>query len=711
MASQRLRLSLVTGLCISVVACGGGGGGGSSGLPFGLAGSGNSSTPNSSASTSPTLSGTAATGAAFGGATVTVQDQSGATVCTTQTDGQGTYRCALSAATKAPLVITAVRDDQSLYSTLANNGGTANITPLTTVIVSRLSPDGRPANLAAAIQADAGTVTDARLQQQTAALVAALKPVLDALGQATFDPITGQFSADGTGHDKVLDALLVSVRPDSGAANIEITVKGLPAGDSAAPASIIFRSSDASVPALPPGITPDQLAGLPPPPLLADLVDRLNACYRLPLSQRVTAPNDTTAVTGGPTDVIAPACRELFVGDDPAGYLHSGFGVGRDANNQGGFTSLFRPENTGRTWDRANFEFFRPNGDLALSYRATDVGDNVTFGTVTVRKVGSTLKLAGDGHVYASNVRPVFAYRDMINSPAFNSYTTGYGIPIRNRQEGGAAVFSKVIVTSPLNKVLTFIPQPGLSFLVVTRPDGTPELNNGINLRGIYENPSTPGSLASREPGIGLLDPQYTDTQISQLQDQSVWKFEFVHAKPGVPNVIQYERTLSRSNDRRDPPAAAVRPGAAHAHPAGRPHQCQRWPGLPREQCGSAEHPGHQRHWQPGCVGRAERRAGPRRADGLRLRQVRHPFQRQHRAVLHGAQGGDRLLRRDGRRHALRQRCWQAVRRRHAGALPGVRGLQRAQPRHHALRAVLQAVLNEHPRAPYRARGSQSNSS
>lgn len=547
MASQRLRLSLVAGFCISVVACGGGGGGGSSGLPFGLAGPGNSSTPNSSASTSPTLSGTAATGAAFGGATVTVQDQSGATVCTTQTDGQGTYHCALSAATKAPLVITAVRDDQSLYSTVASNGGTANITPLTTVIVSRLSPDGRPANLAAAIQANAGTVTDARLQQQTAALVAALQPVLDALGQATFDPITGQFSADGTGHDKVLDALLVSVRPDSGAANIEITVKGLPSGDGAVPASIIFRSSDASVPALPTGITPDQLAGLPAPALLANLLDRLNACYRLPLSQRVSAPNDTTAVTGGPVDVIAPACRELFVGDDPAGYLHSGFGVGRDANNQGGFTSLFRPENTGRTWDRANFEFFRPNGDLALSYRATDVGDNVTFGTVTVRKVGNTLKLAGDGHVYASNVRPVFAYRDMINSPAFNSYTTGYGIPIRNRQEGGAAVFSKVIVTSPLNKVLTFIPQPGLSFLVVTRPDGTPELNNGINLRGIYENPSTPGSLASREPGIGLLDPQYTDTQISQLQDQSVWKFEFVHAKPGVPNVIQYERTLSRA--------------------------------------------------------------------------------------------------------------------------------------------------------------------
>jgi hypothetical protein len=543
MTSRLLRLSLVAGLCISVAACGGGGGGGGGGgLPLGLGGS-----PTSNPPAATSLSGTAATGAAFGGASVTVQDQSGATVCTTQTDGQGSYSCVLSATTKPPLVITAVRDDQSLYSTVASSGGTANITPLTTVIVSRLSPDGQPANLAAAVQANAGAVTDTRLQEQTTALAAALKSVLDALGQAGFEPITGRFSADGTGHDKLLDALLVSVRPDSGAANIEITVKGLPSGDAAAPNSIIFRSSDASVPALPSGITADLLAGLPPPTLLADLFDRLNACYRLPLSQRVTAPNDTMAVTGGPADVTAPACRELFVGNDPAGYLNSGFGVGRDADNLGGFTTLFRPENTGRTWDRANFEFFRPNGDLTLSYRATDVGDNVVFGTLTARKVGGTLKIAGDGHVYASNVRPVFAYRDMINSPAFNSYTTGYGIPIRNRKENGVAVFSKVIVTSPLNKVLTFIPQPGLSFLVVTKPDGTPELNNGINLRGIYENPSTSGSLATRESGIGLLDPQYTDAQISQLQDQSVWKFEFVHAKPGVPNVVQYERTLSRA--------------------------------------------------------------------------------------------------------------------------------------------------------------------
>lgn len=543
MKFQLLRLSLAAGLCVSIAACGGGGGGGGGiGWPVSSGGSGGASTP-----TSLTLSGTAATGAAFSGATVTVKDQTGATVCTTQTDGQGRYNCPLPSTTKAPLIITALRDDQSLYSTTASSGGIANITPLTTVIVSRLSPGGQPANLAAAVQANADAVTEARLQQQTAALIAALKPVLDALGQSGLDPIAGQFSADGTGPDRVLDALSVSVRPDSGVTNIEITVKGSSSNSGSAPISIIFRSSDPSVPALPSSITSNQLTNIPSPALLAGLFDRMNACYQLPLSQRVNAPNDTTAVTGGASNVIAPACRELFVGNDPAGYLNSGYGVGRDAGNVGSFTTLFRPENTNRKWDRANFEFFRNNGDLTFSYRATDVGDNVAFGTLTARKVGDTLKLVGDGHVYASNVRPVFAFRDMMNSPAFNAYTTGYAMPIRNRLVGGVSIFSKVIVTSPLNAPMTFVPQDGLSFMVVTKADGTPLLNNGINLRGIYQDPSTPGQLAVRESGIGLLDPQYTDQQISQLQDQSVWKFEFVHADPLVPNVIQYERTLTRA--------------------------------------------------------------------------------------------------------------------------------------------------------------------
>jgi hypothetical protein len=546
-----LRRSLAcAALCVVVASCGGGGGSGSA-LPIsptGSSGAGPGPSPTEPDTGARVLSGTAATGAAFDAASVSVQDQTGATVCTTQTDAQGFYQCTLPAATKAPLTIAAQRDEQSFYSATAGAGGTANITPLTTLIVSRLAPDGQPAHFAAAVQADGSLASDERLQQQVDGLTAALQPVLAALGQERLDPISGSFKADGTGHDRLLDALSVSVRPEADAANIEITVKVRKSAPEEAPVSVIFRSNDASIPRLPAGIKPEQLRGIPGPDELAALLARLNACYRLPLSQRVNAPGDAVAVTGGPSDVIAPACRELFIGNDPANYLDNGLGVGRTMGTTTAFPGLFRRESTGLAFDRASFEFFRANGDLTFSYRGTDVEGNVAFATLTARRIGGALKLVGDGHVYESGVRPRFTYRDMINSPAFSAYTTGYTVFIRNRLAGGVPVFSKVIVTSPLNgDVLTLVPQPGLTFLVTAKADGTPVLNNGITLRGVYANPETRGRLATREPNLGLLDPEYPDAQISRLQDQGVWKFEFVHAQAGVPNVVQYQPTLSRA--------------------------------------------------------------------------------------------------------------------------------------------------------------------
>ncbi|MET0544583.1 MAG: carboxypeptidase regulatory-like domain-containing protein, partial [Variovorax sp.] len=229
----------LSGACVLLVSgCGGGGGGGGSGyFPTG---------------TSPTiLSGVAATGAPFAHAAITVTDQSGATVCATTTDNNGAYACTLAGTTQAPLAIRAVRDDQTLYGASATASGIANVTSLTTVIVARLSPDGNPARLAGAIQAVPATVTADTLRAQVAALNSALQPLLGALGEGTIDPIAGVFAANGTGQDKVLDAIVVSVRPDGTAANVEITVKTLPAAADSAPVSIVFRSSDAAIPAFP----------------------------------------------------------------------------------------------------------------------------------------------------------------------------------------------------------------------------------------------------------------------------------------------------------------------------------------------------------------------------------------------------------------------------------------------------------------------------
>ncbi|MEJ8845468.1 carboxypeptidase regulatory-like domain-containing protein [Variovorax rhizosphaerae] len=541
---SRTCLAVSGALVLAISGCGGGGGG--SYFPIGTVGT--TPAPTTTTPTATTLSGVAATGAPFAHAALTVTDQAGTKVCDTTTDEKGAYACTLAGTTRAPLAIRAVRDDQTLYGTSATASGVANVSSLTTVIVARLSPEGNPASLAGAIKTTPATVTADTLNAQVAALASALQPLLGALGETTIDPIAGAFSANGTGQDKVLDALVVSVRPDGSAANVEITVKTLPTAADSAPVSIVFRSSDAAIPALPATLTAQDVAPVPAPDVVAAFVSRLTACYALPLSQRIRGASDTTSAIGGAADVSAPACRTLFVGDDPNTYLANGLAVGRDASNQGAFASLFRSGATGLQWDRANVEFFRANGDMVLSYRWTDALGNTDHDTLAARNVGGVLKLAGNTNAYSASVRPLAQRRDLLNTPAFSSLTTGYNVYIDNRVDGaGAPLFSKVLVTAASGEQRVFVPTPGLSYLVVTREDNVTLTSSPVfRLRGEYLDRSTPGNPAEKETALYFASPQYTDSRISALNDQSAWTLEFFHANDAVANVVQAYRTLSR---------------------------------------------------------------------------------------------------------------------------------------------------------------------
>lgn len=558
------RLACAAALLVTLAACGGGGGGGGGGFPIlGIGnGSGTNSNPNGNsnggapssggetATGTRALSGVAATGAAFAGAAITVTDRTGATVCSTSTDAQGAYGCELPATAQPPFVVRAVRDDQALYSTTAGSGGTVNLTPLTTIVVAQLSPDGNPASLAGAIQTQPDTVTAATIRAQADELIAALKPLLDALGQAGIDLIAGALVANGTGQDKLLDSISVSVQPTGGSANIEITVKTLPSADGAPPVSISFNTASAT-PVLP-AIGAADLADTPTPAAVAALFERLTACYALPLTQRVsTATSDSTAATGTAADVAAPACRTLFLGDDPATFHSNGYDVGRDGNNAGAFSGLFRPGATGVVFDRGNIEFARSNGDFVASYRQVDRNGNTDNDTLLVRNVGGTLKLVGNGYAYRASVRPYSEDREQINATAYSAWTTGYNISIDNRMQGGQPVLDRVIVTAPSGDIYTFVPQPGLSYLTVLQPDGvTPSASNIVRFASGYKNAATPGRLSEVETQLYFVAPQLSDTQIAALQNQSVWRMEFVPAggSPGASgNPVQTYRTLSRA--------------------------------------------------------------------------------------------------------------------------------------------------------------------
>jgi hypothetical protein len=491
-------LSIVT--LALLAACGGGGGGGGGG-GFGFippaSGGGGGDQP----ATATTLSGTVATGAAFAGAALTVFDQTGAKVCEVTTTPEGTYTCSLPAGTKAPLVIQAVRDDLTLYSTTASTAtGTTNVTPLTTIIVAQLSPNGDPSKLAAAIQADAGAVTAGSIGEQVAKLVAALQPLLTALN-LSIDPMSGEFQANGSGQDRVLDSINVSVRPDGAASNIEITVKALPAGEETAPVSIVFRSGDATITPLP-AVDAAALVQPPTPAMVQALLERINACYALPLNQRVDSPiNQDGNAFGTAANVVAPECRTLFVGDSPENFVAAGgVPIGRVAGGaRRSFDSLFRFGPTNLKHDRGNFEYFYKNGDIALTYRWTDILGNTDNDVFNAKIVDGALKLTGNADAYRAFVRPQLEKKDYLKHQNLVFHSVGYALSVDNVRDGmGNPILAKVVATTESlpGRQLVLVPKSGLSSLVLT-PDGT--IASGLNssawrMSARYLDPAQPGS-------------------------------------------------------------------------------------------------------------------------------------------------------------------------------------------------------------------------
>ena len=543
------RIALSTALLLSLAACGGGGGGSGGFLPTGTTagtgtGTGTGTGGNSDTAVAAKLNGIAATGAAFAGAKVTVVDQRGVTVCTTETDAKGAYECILPAGTKAPLVVTAARDDLTLYSTTASaTGGNVNVTPLTTIIVSRLSPDGNPASLAGAIATRPDTVTDSTVKQQVAELVAALKPLLTLLGDAV-DPISGAFTADGSGHDRLLDSIAVSVRPDGAGANIEITVKAVPTSEDATPVSISFRS-DATLPALPQSVATATLAPAGASLAVASLFDRLTQCFALPLSKRVNAANDTTAATGGPADVIAPECRTLFVDDNPASYLSNGSKVGRNSSNQGAFAGLFRPGATGLKYDRGEQQFFRANGDQVLSYRTTDSTGVVQNQTIVARDVGGTLKLIGNQYNYSVSVSPTVQDRDFVSAPAYNYLSVSYDVTIPKQVNGAGSAIDHAVVKAPNGVSYTYKPGAGNANLQLDKVDGSGSATTTLlRLAAGFRDAARSGSPSAIEPGAYFLAPQLSDDQLRQLPEQGAFTVDFTFADGST--ATQTHRMITR---------------------------------------------------------------------------------------------------------------------------------------------------------------------
>jgi len=514
-------------------------------LAAGCGGSGGSS----GAEVAPlTFSGTAATGAPFDGAAVSVIDSQGNVVGTGTTGADGTYSITASGGV-GPFVIQAVRDDETLVSVAGENGGTANITPITNLIAARLSASGDPTRLAAEIAADQTRLNGAAIEAKAQEMVTVLKPLLDAAGAAE-DPLTGAFAADGRGADRVLDSLAITITPVSGTAtNIEVVVKQVLA-DGDQPQPIQFSSTSSTVPTLP-AVAAANLVRPGTAPLIAALLARMTECFALPAAERVDVPDTTNA---GPAAIKAQVCRDIFHDADPSTFKSNGRRVGSNAGKDA-FSGIYSSRATGAVFDRGTYEFTRANGDIVIGYRSTDSEGNSTTDTFVVRPdnvdAPTRLQQIGNQYNHDGGVKPYHQLRTFVNQPQSAYYSTGYALSVANTLDSSnAPIYSRVVVTTPRGGRLTLRPRTGFSLLQLARSQTDVTASSFVRLRSVYVSPSRAGEdPAAADTKLFFAPAAPSDAEIERFGNKGVWTFEYFLAANGtnVPNAIQHYRTRTRA--------------------------------------------------------------------------------------------------------------------------------------------------------------------
>lgn len=545
--TQRLhRLTLTSAAVFALAACGGGGGSDTA-LTTSPA---PAQAPATAVPTAVTLSGTVATGAALSGATLTVTDATGAEVGRIESIGtDGQFTVTLAAGAQAPFVLVARRDDVTLVSVQdLPSSGTVNVTPITTLVASRLSPSGDPTQLGKEIAARAVTVDTAAVNRRVEEVREMLKPVLEATGTTSDDLLRGRFDTNGRGQDKLLDSLKITITPDSArSANIQITVRQK-SDDGEEPAEIRFNSAaTTTAPALP-SVASTSLIEDGTSPLITDLMTRLSACYALPVTERVSS----TAASATGSAITAPACTSLFVDNNPTGYLHSGLRVG----TSGAFGGIFKAGATGVVFSRGSYEFSRANGDLVVGYTTTNPTTQATdTGALVVRKVTdagtgrATLRLIGNQYAYDGGVSAYHQQRHFItlNQSGLDYDSIGYTLNVSNTTDSnGQPIFDRVVVTTPKANRLVLKPLAGSSYLGLVK-GSTTSSTNFVRLRSAFADANVQGHPSRRDTSLFFVENDLSDSELAGMSAHSVWKFEYYLASnPDSVAATQHFKTRAR---------------------------------------------------------------------------------------------------------------------------------------------------------------------
>lgn len=501
-------------------------------------------------SSSLTISGTAAVGAPLAGAKVKVYDSTGTLVADNGTvQPNGSYTITIPAGKSAPFVFVVDDSDQQYVSILNDiSQTTVNITPLSHLLAAILSSSGNPQNLISEIAARTTQISTTDLAAKIASLRTLLAPVLTAAGVSanSFDPVATTFAANGTGIDKVLDVLEIAITPSATAANVELTVKTSLNEDDTNPANVLKIQTGGG--ALPQGTLPAVAASDLPPDgtnlLIQQLLEKLTACYAVPLANRITSGGVTA------TDITAQECKEPFIDGNPSLYLSNGTKVRKDGHFAGIFTATVpvifeRPKYFGAV------RTSQPNGpqagDMLIGYRWKDDYGNFQYERIMVRKTSSTpakLEIVGNGYLYESAVTPYAQLRQFIQDKDRDYYSVGYSPYVARRlyeyNSGGATrqkYVSKVTVTTPTNRTILLCNRSGFSFLVMAKQVASPNCNSDsdktgtsfIRLRSEYLNKLTDAKNHPRfkDTSLAFVPQDWTDSELEEVKTYAAWKFDY----------------------------------------------------------------------------------------------------------------------------------------------------------------------------------------
>lgn len=446
MLTKTMKLMMLPAAAAVLVACGGGGGG----------------TPSILGTSTPTLSGTVAVGSAVSSGAVTVYDATGTKVGEGTTSTDGKFSIQLTSTGTGPYLIKVAAGEINLHALHTEAAsGTVNVTPLSDAAVSMLSPTGEATGMLTSLQTGGTAPTAAQINEKRDVLLTSLGGMLTA-SNATTDHFSKEFSADGTGHDKLLDSISISTSADGVAkkANLQIALKLATDPENPTDSLKVINLTSSSTVA-DAKTEKDQIgtvasADLAPSDaakLYNGLIANLNACYKDAPSVR----------TDGTSTVLSAACKKVFFNNDPTQYLNYGQKLGSNAQFAGLFTYPdsveFKPV------DKAYLV-----QDLTGAKRGDGVGraivamswvnesgnrENIMLYATKYKLDGEDLLgLSGDRNQLGWSVNSHSQKREfpLKGSTAYDYVTSAYLISVRDLIKNGKSVIDYAVVTSPSGK-------------------------------------------------------------------------------------------------------------------------------------------------------------------------------------------------------------------------------------------------------------------